>query len=482
MFSILLLVYLFRSIGIAVPLPVTHGAITLERDLETCSCPSEQRTIWTIVWGCLATVFTCTWVSVHPNMPAPEDPAWKVAKRRAGLMIWTIIAPELVILWALRQWLASRLLADKYSGHGWTKTHGYFLQMGGFALYEGEIRKKVLSAADLEELFTEGQVAFPTTTEEEIVDRSKGDGLSKTIAICQTTWFVAQCIARHAQGLVVTELEIVTVAFAALNGIMYFLWWNKPLDVRCSIPVSFLPGPNWTKQVVKPSKPKDSMWQRILKTIRNFIDHCSQKFIEILTKRSIKVEYQALQAEGTDIWNVPFSVLDNNLLSPAWAFINENMRDDERAIPTSRVTTRNAEGIGHWSRGRWFNQQIAILVMVIGTSFGAIHCTAWSSPFPSGAERVLWRVCSLILLSTPPLSFACFVCDDVYDYNYIDLNKRPKQALKGVVYLLYLLIIIGAPLYAIARLILIVEAFIGLRALTPGALAELEWSSIIPHI
>ncbi|KAF8062469.1 hypothetical protein FPV67DRAFT_272628 [Lyophyllum atratum] len=481
MFSILLLLYLFRSFGIAVPLPVTHDATTFGRDLETCSCPSEQRTIWTIIWGCLATVFTCTWVSVHPNMPAPEDPAWKVAKRRAGLMIWTTLAPELVIFWAIRQWLASRELADKYSGHGWTKTHGYFVQMGGFALYEGEIRKKVLSTADLEELFTEGQVAFPTTTEEEILDRSKGDGLSKTIAMCQTTWFVAQCIARHAQGLVITELEIVTLAFAALNGITYFFWWNKPLDVRCSIPVFLLPGPDWTEQVVKPKKPKYSLWHRISETTQNLCDHCSQIFTTIFPKRSNKVEYQALQADRTDVLPFPFNVLFNNFLRPASEFVNED-RGDGRIIPTSRVTTRNAEDIEE-SRRRWFksNYRIAILVIVLGTSFGAIHCTAWSSPFSSNAERVLWRVCSLILLCMPLLTLASFGVHEVY-FLSSDTYKSLEEALRGVGSLLDFLAIVGAPLYAIARLILIVEAFIGLRALTPGALAELEWSSIIPHI
>ena len=51
-----------------------------------------------------------------------------------------------------------------------------------------------------------------------------------------------QCIARGAYGLTVTELEVVTVAFASLTGVIYYLWWDKPLDVRCSIPVDLLDG------------------------------------------------------------------------------------------------------------------------------------------------------------------------------------------------------------------------------------------------
>jgi hypothetical protein len=49
-------------------------------------------------------------------------------------------------------------------------------------------------------------------------------------------------IARGAYGLTVTELEVVTVAFVSLTGVIYYLWWDKPLDVRCSIPVHLLDG------------------------------------------------------------------------------------------------------------------------------------------------------------------------------------------------------------------------------------------------
>ena len=45
------------------------------------------------------------------------------------------------------------------------------------------------------------------------------------------------CIARKAEDFAITQLELVTVALAVLNGVMYFLWWNKPLDVHSTIAV-----------------------------------------------------------------------------------------------------------------------------------------------------------------------------------------------------------------------------------------------------
>jgi hypothetical protein len=108
--------------------------------------------------------------------------------------------------------------------------------MGGFMLYINGARKSIIDDyRDLAYDITDLKFILPTT--EEIRDRSKGDGLSKALAVGQTGWFVAQCISRWAAGLATTEIELVTLAFAALNVIIYFLWWNKPLDVRYAVPV-----------------------------------------------------------------------------------------------------------------------------------------------------------------------------------------------------------------------------------------------------
>ena len=113
--------------------------------------------------------------------------------------------------------------------------------MGGFMLFgEGDIAKGVLSPERFSELLAAGKINFPTVTVEEIEDRSKSDGFSKMIALGQTLWFVAQCIARKSQHLNLTLVELLTLSLAVLNGLMYFLWWNKPLDVRCPVRVKLL--------------------------------------------------------------------------------------------------------------------------------------------------------------------------------------------------------------------------------------------------
>ena len=107
-------------------------------------------------------------------------------------------------------------------------------------LFDGDNPKGVLSPSRFSKLLTSGKIELPTVTVEEIEDRSKADGFSKTIALGQTLWFVAQCIARSAQHLDLTLFELLTLSFAILNGVMYFLWWNKPMDVRCPVRVYLL--------------------------------------------------------------------------------------------------------------------------------------------------------------------------------------------------------------------------------------------------
>ena len=122
-------------------------------------------------------------------------------------------------------------------------------------LFEGEIAKGVLTPKRFSKLLAARKIEFPTVTVEEIEDRSKADGFSKTIALGQTLWFVAQCIARGTQHLDLTLVELLTLSLAVLNGLMYFLWWNKSLDVRCPIRVYLLDKPSEPNEPNEPREP-----------------------------------------------------------------------------------------------------------------------------------------------------------------------------------------------------------------------------------
>lgn len=119
--------------------------------------------------------------------------------------------------------------------------------MGGFHYYQGEqptcplvveLVGRTSETSDyqfISTLIKSRQLGPPTSGE--LGDKSKGDSLSKTIAVFQTLWFVIQCIARRADNLAITNLEIMTLAYTVITVAMYAAWWDKPLNVRCPVKV-----------------------------------------------------------------------------------------------------------------------------------------------------------------------------------------------------------------------------------------------------
>lgn len=61
------------------------------------------RSLWDILWSCLATTFACTWVSVHPNIPFHREGRASTRRWRLYLMLLCLVAPEIMILWAFKQ-------------------------------------------------------------------------------------------------------------------------------------------------------------------------------------------------------------------------------------------------------------------------------------------------------------------------------------------------------------------------------------------
>jgi hypothetical protein len=69
---------------------------------------------------------------------------------------------------------------------------------------------------------------LPDIEREDILDKSKSDGLSKFIACVQAAWMIVEVIGRLIMRLGVTQLEINTLGHVFCALIIYALWWHKP--------------------------------------------------------------------------------------------------------------------------------------------------------------------------------------------------------------------------------------------------------------
>ncbi|KAJ8581468.1 hypothetical protein M405DRAFT_924998, partial [Rhizopogon salebrosus TDB-379] len=211
-------------------------------------------------------LFACTWTAIHPNIPGLDDRKLAIMSRRILLMVMALVVPELVIVWAARQFFSARYTANEFNEKlskklaqadgdhrkigeesQFTVTHGFFAWMGGFLLYVNGHPRASLTPKELLHFVHNGSVDMHFVAKADIEDRSKSDALSKGIAIIQIAWFVLQLAARYAQNLPITLLEIDTLAVAALMCFTYGWWWKKPKDVRRPYPI------HWKNSVLAPS-------------------------------------------------------------------------------------------------------------------------------------------------------------------------------------------------------------------------------------
>ncbi|KAF7984846.1 hypothetical protein HWV62_10799 [Athelia sp. TMB] len=148
----------------------------------------------------------------------------------------------------------------------WKIVHAFFIIMGGYYFYSKKGPGRPLSPEDVVELVRRGHLVAPTT--EELANQSKGDALSKGVAILQTLWFVMQCIARRIEHLPVTSLEVMTLAYTVITVAMYLVWWDKPLNISCAVRV---PEEEVDEDEVDEDK---SVWQRIFAYVMGMQDQC----------------------------------------------------------------------------------------------------------------------------------------------------------------------------------------------------------------
>ncbi|KAL8712903.1 MAG: hypothetical protein Q9225_006859 [Loekoesia sp. 1 TL-2023] len=244
------------------------------------------RGTWTVLSTCALTTSLCVWSAVHLNVPQQGKTSNQYLRKLKWLLIG-LIAPELVAYVAWQQrYEAKRFLKDLRKCRGqkiqhpdqsmikmrfkqlvscitrcpvpdssppspvdqntgldppWTIVHGFYALMGGFAFATDSRKDNFLPSSYTRATLTpEGIIfllshepdALPYLSEAQILDKSKADGLKKTLVCAQATWFCVQCITRLTQSLSVSLLELNTFAHALCTLVIYILWWKKPLDVE----------------------------------------------------------------------------------------------------------------------------------------------------------------------------------------------------------------------------------------------------------
>jgi hypothetical protein len=356
--------------------------------------------------------------------------------------------------------------------------------MGGFMLFDDNGPVRPLDPDELQSLAQKGEIDFPCITENEIRDRSKGDMLSKGLVVIQTGWFILQCIARWIEHLPLTELELVTLAFAALNLMTYGLWWNKPLNVQCPVRVfvkrrtgesegSRGAGENnqsaddENRREDDGGQDTDAMWgaMAIVHKTPEAIGKATSAAVHAI-RDAIKhsVEYVSEHHWWT-VWNGVEAVAVYGIWRPIESFGSMGWGDD---VKVGDMFYAGDNGIT-WIFG--------IPGAVIATIFGGIHCIAWSFQFPSHTEQLLWCIASLSITCLPMVAVFWLPMVELVDEEKMPHWLFTLSALPNII------IVIGSPiLYVLSRVALLVIALMSLRSLPPGAYETVHWTTFIPHV
>ena len=98
----------------------------LSLESNHCTDLTHCRAVYNIIWSCLITIFSCTWVAIHPNIPCLKrreanswveryirNPLLSFAEHRLPLFICALLVPEYVLAWAIRQFLSAREIAKE---------------------------------------------------------------------------------------------------------------------------------------------------------------------------------------------------------------------------------------------------------------------------------------------------------------------------------------------------------------------------------
>lgn len=314
----------------------------------------DTRGTFDILCSCLFTIFVCCWTIVHPNMAIPRaSTAQRLLDKTICLLI-AVFAPEVIVFISWSEYTLARQLTARYGSETrisgqWTMTHSFFAGMGGFTMAsspnsgDSNWENGWLSPDTILTLVKDGLLdAGDLPHKAAIEDKGKADALVKAVAVLQALWLLAQCIARAAQHLPITTVEIATLAYIPCAVLISVFWWNKPMDVNEPIALRLQPVPVELRGMFDDDQTTGKQAQANANSVATYT-------------------YQKYPLASVAA-NAVLSVLDH---------------------------------INIWG----------LLTVFFCLLFGGLHCLAWNFHFPTPIERLLWRICSIVVSVSIPVAW-----------------------------------------------------------------------------
>ncbi|KAF5879104.1 uncharacterized protein Bfra_006309 [Botrytis fragariae] len=160
--------------------------------------------------------------------------------------------------------------------------------------------------------------------------------------------------------------------------------------------------------------------------------------------------------------------------------------------PTHQIHEPLIEQLVSLSAGNWPGEDLlrstgglvmGMTLWLASIAFGAVHAAAWYDYFPSLFEQWMWRASAvyiafsgLLWLCINGLARAIKPVDQFWD-RFLALKEH-----WGSYLVIGFLCTVCGIAYVVARIYLVVEAFISIRKLPVGAYGTPDWTMVVPHL
>ncbi|TGO40540.1 hypothetical protein BHYA_0035g00140 [Botrytis hyacinthi] len=420
------------------------------------SSPNTRGTI-NIIWSSLSTVWLCTWTALCLNIPEQQNSrGWRMILYKFRWQMFAVFFPEVLVALAAEQWISAKQSVRTFSelGHnGWTIRHGFFADMGGIIVAPKDSDHFAIDSYQLAHLIRNNYISLPPIDINDIRAVNKADGLARAVTMAQMAWFCMACLGRSVEGLNITPVELETLAFILCTTHTFFFWWNKPLDPARPL---ILPLNETTEELCMPGHDPESFERTPLDFVRPAPD----------SKSLIAPFWFGLKAT----FNVP-----------QYLRLSKRPTTAKRARKTiANSTIHPAEGIG------WI---LTLYLIFFQAMFYGLHIgVAWKIPFPTHVEFSIYELANIVdfglivmfILALPlGAHFAPFIGRVVFKKEASTVLEVAAMLPPWGKLLVHGPFVIG---YIIARVLVLGESVVALRAMPNIIFQDLDWSNFLPHI
>ncbi|KAG2040506.1 hypothetical protein BDR03DRAFT_948960 [Suillus americanus] len=485
-----LCVYLY-FVGVIQAAPIT--TTTTSDSFEALSFTT--RTIWTIIFSSVLTLFACIYSAIHPNIPSPKDSPLLILWRRLGIMIMALIAPELIVTWAMRQWFSAREVTRQFNKSGYPSV-----------CMEQEQSEDWSIEAPSEEQYSEDELDILSKNHESFLHGSPAcqDNDSTRLLVAHPevptskyggTHTLTKPFKKFCKVYVSEQSEDYTWTqehsfFVLMGGFMLYVDGKpyhtlQPDELLKLIRAGCIDPPTLTvKQIHDKSKGNaiskgltilQVAWF-VVQLITRAIYHLETTQLEVGTLAFAVLNFLTyavwwnkpldVQCPHPVYWKSTESKPEDHLDVPendqvaGWAILFPICRSIEELIGSPLTPTPRKLRVPTFDGSIELEASNVLVLLLAGflmvTIFGGIHCMAWFFAFPTYGEQVLWRMSAAAITLTPWFGF------------------------------LTLLLFGGFPVYAVlyaaGRAILLILMFTTLRNLPPDAYMAVSWTSLVPHL